>query len=41
MCVIVCVCTIIVYIDAIVFLGEKGRRDRSNGGRDLKRSEIK
>ena len=22
-CVIVCVCTIIVYIDAIVFLGEK------------------
>ena len=36
-----CVCTIIVYIDAIVFLGKKGRRDRSNGGRDLKRGGIK
>ena len=37
----VCVCTIIVYIDAIVFLGEKGCRDRNNGGRALNRGRIK
>ena len=37
----VCVCTIIVYIDAIVFFGEKGCRDQSNGGRALKRVGIK